>query len=47
MCVCVCLGRDLLEQLKKYLHADGAGLPAGWMDKSSQALAMTIKATLA
>ena len=38
--------RELLERLKNYMHADGAGLPAGFMDRSSQALSMTMIASL-
>jgi len=42
----VCVYRELLERLKNYMHADGAGLPAALMQKSSQALVMTIEASL-
>lgn len=38
--------KELLERLKNYMHADGAGLPAALMQKSSQALVMTIEASL-
>jgi hypothetical protein len=38
--------RDLLERLRNYLHADGSGLPTPFMNKTSEALAMTIAASL-
>jgi hypothetical protein len=38
--------QSVLERLKRYIHADGAGLPAEQLDKSSAALAHTIRASL-
>ena len=38
--------QSLLERLKRYIHADGAGLPAEHLEKSSAALALTIRASL-
>ena len=38
--------QQVLDRIKNYIHADGAGLPAEYLDKTCAALALTIRASL-